>query len=157
MNYYLVDLHICSKKFLNIFFVWLICLSAMTSASISNGTLRNDTQVVLKFRDSIFLFVYISSTRTALLTSYLHRCSAAAQEHQRKSRFTKVDYHYPQYWSLSHFHFSNAVVRLKNLFSFLFIHHVLQHFDRFDGFCCVLSGTNLQWAQSTTTQLPEHP
>ena len=42
-------------KFLIISFkVWLICLPAMTSACILKDTLRNDTQVFLKFRDSIF-------------------------------------------------------------------------------------------------------
>ena len=43
----------------------------MTSACILEDTLRNHTQVFLEFRDSILRFVYISSTPTALLTSYL--------------------------------------------------------------------------------------
>ena len=43
------------KNVLIIFFkVWLICLPPMTSAFILKDTLRNDTQVFLKFRDSIF-------------------------------------------------------------------------------------------------------
>ena len=42
-------------KFPNhLFKIWLICLPAMTSACISKDTLRNDTQVCLKFSDSIF-------------------------------------------------------------------------------------------------------
>ena len=36
-----------------LFTVWLICLPAMTSAWIFKDTLRNDTQVFLKFRNSI--------------------------------------------------------------------------------------------------------
>ena len=52
MSFYMVDLHI--HKIVIIFFtVWLICLPAMTSAWIFKDTLRNDTQVFLKFRDSI--------------------------------------------------------------------------------------------------------
>ena len=43
------------KKIVIILFkVWLICLPAMTSACIFKDTLRNKTQVFLKFRDSIF-------------------------------------------------------------------------------------------------------
>ena len=43
----------------------------MTSACIFKDTLRNHTQVFLEFRNSIWRFVYISSTPTALSTSYL--------------------------------------------------------------------------------------
>ena len=43
----------------------------MTSACIFKDILRNHTQKVLEFRNSILRFVYISSTLTALLTSYL--------------------------------------------------------------------------------------
>ena len=43
----------------------------MTSACNFKDTLRNHTQVFLEIRNSIFRFVYISSTPTALLTSQL--------------------------------------------------------------------------------------
>ena len=36
-------------------------------------------------------FVYISLTRTSLLTSYLHRCWTAPREHQRKSRLIESE------------------------------------------------------------------
>ena len=108
------------KKFLNILFkVWLICLPATTSAfsrthwgTILKCSLNSETQFLI--------FVYISSTRTSLPTSYLHRCWAAAREHHWKSRFIKVDYHYTQYWSFFHFHFSNSVARSRN-YRFLFL------------------------------------
>ena len=108
-------------KFLKTFLkVWLNCLPAMTSACILKDTLRNDTQMFLKFRDSIFeicLHLINSNFTSYFLT---HRCWAAAREHQRKSRFMKVDYHYPQYCSLFLFYFSNSVARSKNyLFFFL--------------------------------------
>ena len=65
-------------------------------------------------------FVYISSTRTAFLTSYLQRCGAATRERQRKSRLITVKYQYPQNRSLSHFHSSNSIVRSRHLFSSLY-------------------------------------
>ena len=43
----------------------------MTSACILKDILRNHTQLFLEFRNSILRFVYMSSTSTALLTSYL--------------------------------------------------------------------------------------
>ena len=72
----------------------------MTSACIFKDTLRNHTQVFSNLETPFLRFVYISSTWTALLTSYIQWCWAAAREHQTKSRLRKVDSHYPQYWSL---------------------------------------------------------
>ena len=48
-------IHICIHKIPNYFYskVWLICLPALTSACIFKDTLRNHTQVFLKFRNSI--------------------------------------------------------------------------------------------------------
>ena len=69
-----------------------------------------------------------------------------------------MKYHYPQYQSLSHFHFSNSVAWSKSLFKFTYKNqHEFQHFNWFGGFWCVLCGTDLQWAQSTTEQLSEYP
>ena len=72
----------------------------MTSTCIFKDTFGNDTQVFLKFRISILEICLHLTTSTALLTSYLQWCWAAAREHQTQARFGKVDAHYPQYWSL---------------------------------------------------------
>ena len=127
----------------------------MTSACISKDTLMNDTLVFPKHKDSFLRFVYISSTRTSLLTSYLHRCSAAAREYQRKSRLMKVRYHYPQYSSLSHFFFLSQLFD-KQDYSISFINSTwLQHFNRFGGLRCILRGATLERAKPTAKKLPE--
>ena len=53
-GYFMLYLHFHSLKFLIIKFqVWLNCLPAKTSGCISNDTLRNHTQVFIKYKDSI--------------------------------------------------------------------------------------------------------
>ena len=65
-------------KFLVILFeVWLICLPESTSACIFKYTLRNILKCSLNIESPFLRFVYISITRTSLLTSYLHRWWAA--------------------------------------------------------------------------------
>ena len=67
------------------------------------------------------IFVYISSTRTPLLTSYLHRCWAAAREHHRKSRSIKYEVPLPAIAITFWFHFSNSVAGKKfSSISFIF-------------------------------------
>ena len=54
MSYYMVGLQITYFKKIILFQIWLICLPAVTSACILKDTLRNDTQVFLEYRDSMF-------------------------------------------------------------------------------------------------------
>ena len=59
--------------------VWLICLPTRTSACIFKDTLRNDTHVLLKFRDSIFeicLHLINSNCTSSFLPSLMLSSSA---------------------------------------------------------------------------------
>ena len=135
--------------------VWLICLPAMTSACISKDMLRNHTQVFLRSRNSILRFVYISSISTALLTSYLHWCWAAAREHQTKSCFRKVDSHYSQKWSL----YQSSSIEISSfdniysIYSFFSIRYVIKYLAGFYPLWCVLCRTDIEWNQSAKKQL----
>ena len=76
----MVDLHIYSwKSQFFLFTVWLICLPAMTSGWILKDTLRNDTQVLLNFRNSTLevCFYLINSNFTSyFLLSSMHSSGA---------------------------------------------------------------------------------
>ena len=62
-GYCMVDLHFCSLKIHKYLFqVWLIRLPGMTSTCVFKDTLRNDTEVFLFFKVSIFQLVYNLST-----------------------------------------------------------------------------------------------
>ena len=71
-------------KFLFFFKVCLICLPAMTSVCIFNDTLRNDTEVFLKIRDSIYEIClnFINSNFTCyfLLSSMLSSGAGTSKE-----------------------------------------------------------------------------
>ena len=150
MSYYMVDLHIYSKSDQFVCQHW--CQHALSGTHW--GTILKCS---LKLGTPFSTFDYISASQSSLLTSYLHRCWAAAREHQRKSRFMRVEYHYSQYQSFSPFHFSKSVARSKKLFNFTYRNqHEFQHFNWFGEFWCVLCETDLQWAQSTTEQLSEY-
>ena len=66
-----------------LFPLWIICLPAMTSARIFKDTLRNDTQVFLNFRDSIFeicLHLINSNFTSDFLPSLMRSSGAGASK-----------------------------------------------------------------------------
>ena len=126
----------------------------MFSACFFEHTLRNNTQVFLKLKDSFLRFVYISSTRPSLLTSsMLSRGAVASKEippHQQWGIITR---------NIDHFliSVSSLSCSIKSLFNFIYqIQHGLQHFHLFGGFRCILRGATLERAKPITKQSPKY-
>ena len=95
--------------------VWLLCLPAMTSECIFKDTLRNDTQVFQKFRDSILeICLNLNNSNS---TSYFRHSSMQSRGAGTSKKILRqgVVYHYPQYWSYFHFHFFNELLGHKKL------------------------------------------
>ena len=102
----------------------------MTSTCIFKDTLRNHTQVFLRIRNSILRFAYISFNFNCTL-DFLPSIDAEQRrrEHQRKSRFRKMDSRYPQYRSL----YQSSFIKIScfnkyssKLLQFLRCHHSTQ-------------------------------
>ena len=94
----------------------MICLPAVTSACIFKDTLRNDTQVLLIFKISIFEICFhpINSNCTPyFLTSPTLTRDAARS---KKSRLKKMNYHCPQNQSLSEGIFSQSAATTDDVF-----------------------------------------
>ena len=86
----------------------------MTSACNFKAILRNDTQVFLKFRNSnleICLHLIKSNCTLNFLPSSVKSSGTGTS---KKSHFKKVDYHYPQSWSLFHFHLLKSAASSRN-------------------------------------------
>ena len=93
----------------------------MTSACIFKDTLRNGTQVFLKFRNFILEICLhlINSNGTPNSLPSLMMSSGAGTS--KKSRFRKVDSHYPRYWSVFHFSFLEISYSIDKIHLILFI------------------------------------
>ena len=108
-------------SFINFLFisckVSLICLPAMTSACILKDTLRNDTQMFLKFIDTIFeicLHLINSNITSSFLTSS-PPSSYAGTSKEIPPDESKVSL--PQYRSLSDFNCFHSAASTKDTYS----------------------------------------
>ena len=91
----------------------------MPSACIFKDTLRNDTQVLLKLRDSIF------ESYSHLINSNFISCflpspmMSSGAETSKEIPRNNSEVSLPQYRSLPHFHFSDSLARSRHFTSFL--------------------------------------
>ena len=132
-------------KFLIILFtVWLICLPAMTSASIFKDTMRNDTQVFLEFIDSIFeiRLLLINSNCTLSFLPSLMLSSGAGTSNEIPLQESGLAL--PAILITLPFSFFEISCIIRKLFNSIFsTHYVIKYLDWFHGLRCVLCGTDI--------------
>ena len=132
------------KFLINLFKVWLNCLPAMKSACIFKDTLRNDTQLFLEFRDSIFeicLNLINSDCTSYFLPSSMLSSGAKTS---KKIPLQESGLALPAILITLRLSFFEISCIIKKLFdSFFSIQYVIQYPDWFHGLWCVLCGTDV--------------
>ena len=126
----------------------------MTSTCIFKDTLRNDTQVFFRFKDSTLRILYISSFQ---LHSWLPKFIDAEQElgkYQRKCHLMKSELSLPAIPVFFRFQFHWISCCDKKIFIHFLILKIqdgLHYLIGFNGLRCILRGATVERTKPTTT------
>ena len=129
----------------------------MMSACIFKNTLRNHTQVFLKFRDSTLMIclhlINVNCTLDFLHSMMLSSGAGTSNEiPPQESGFALPAI----LTTLPIFIYWNHLLRQKLFNLFFFIRYVIKYLAWFYQLWCVLSRTDIKWTQFATKQLAGH-
>ena len=129
----------------------------MTSACIFKDTLRNHTQVFLKFRDSFIEICLHLINLNCTLDSYLSVTLSSGAETSNEIPLQQSGFALPALLiTLSIFINWNQLLQRKLIDLFFFIRYVIKYLAWFYRLWCVLCRTDIKWTQSATKQLAGH-